>query len=314
MNVIKQSAKEMAKEEMKEMPNEVIDMYAKEEKKRSLIFYVLILLCSVVILACGIVGFTIPNGGYIIGIFCLSLFVIYLIFIIWKILVDKKKTNKDLVFERLERKYLKKPKLIKNEIISNQLEMVNKYREIVIPKGLFSKNKILINNDQKTISFDINNFKTKEYKFDEIIKYELSENGNSVVKGSAGKALVGGLFFGLGGAIIGSSMSRKVNNKCSQLSIIVFLNDQNRPYITIPIITIETDKSNLEYKNAVSLAQEICGILEFAINQRTLQSYSNNSNIEMSSKEQLKELKEMLEENLITQEEYETKKKQILGL
>ena len=106
----------------------------------------------------------------------------------------------------------------------------------------------------------------------------------------------------------------KVNNKCNSLNIMVYLNDANRPYINIPILTIETDKTSALYKNSVLLAQEICSVLEFAINQKTLQSYSDNSNNEKTNKEQLQELKEIFEEGLITQEEYEAKKKQILGL
>lgn len=48
-----------------------------------------------------------------------------------------------------------------------------------------------------------------------------------------------------------------------------------------------------------------------------INNYSNNSKVEVqsiSTKEKLKELKEMFDEALITQEEFDQKKKQILGL
>lgn len=307
-----QLAKAMAKKEMNLMQDEEIKSLALKERKKQLISNILISICVMGMLICGIICFIVPV--FSLGIFSMILTILIIIFLIRSILDDRKKTNKDLVLKRLERKYIKNPDLIDNNIISDHFANMNKYREIIIPSGLFSKNKILVNNDDKTISFDIGNFKTKEYKFDEIIRYELAENGESVVKGTAGKALVGGLFFGLGGAIVGSSMSRKVNNRCQQLNIMIYLNDMNRPYINVPILTVETDKSSSLYKNSVLLAQEICGVLEFAINQKTLQSYSDNSNKEKTTKEQLQELKEMLEEGLIAKEEYEAKKKQILGL
>ena len=66
--------------------------------------------------------------------------------------------------------------------------------------------------------------------------------------------------------------------------------------------------------------QQICSILEYMINAKTLEDNiektetSRPNNTVTSNKEQLKELKKMLEEGLITQEEYDQKKKQILGL
>ena len=92
----------------------------------------------------------------------------------------------------------------------------------------------------------------------------------------------------------------------------------NNPTINIPVLNIETNKNSEIYKNAISLAQEICGTLEYAMNQKTLQESSSSNDVqqkqEPSNKEQLKELKEMLDEGLITQEEFDKKKKQILGL
>jgi hypothetical protein len=54
------------------------------------------------------------------------------------------------------------------------------------------------------------------------------------------------------------------------------------------------------------------------INERTLEQsiiiHQEKICEEKPSKEQLRELKEMLDEGLITQEDFEQKKKQILGL
>lgn len=59
-------------------------------------------------------------------------------------------------------------------------------------------------------------------------------------------------------------------------------------------------------------------MLEFVINNKTLEKAinieENKSDDIKKQKGQIKELKDMLDEGLITQEEYEAKKKQILGL
>lgn len=66
------------------------------------------------------------------------------------------------------------------------------------------------------------------------------------------------------------------------------------------------------FKNDFIKASEIILQKINSINPNNL--IQNQNYIKKSSKEQLQELKEMLEEGLITQEEYEQKKKQILGL
>ena len=65
--------------------------------------------------------------------------------------------------------------------------------------------------------------------------------------------------------------------------------------------------------------QSVCSILEFMLNEKTLEQSSTVKQEEKvvatkSTKEQLQELKEMLDDGLITQEDFEQKKKQILGL
>ena len=66
--------------------------------------------------------------------------------------------------------------------------------------------------------------------------------------------------------------------------------------------------------------QSLCSMLEYMLNQKTLEQSSSmikceeTTSTKTSSKEQMQELKEMLDDGLITQEDYEQKKKQIIGL
>ena len=309
---ITKNAKAMANKELKNITNEKLESLATQEKKAQRFLLIIILSGSFVLLACSIVCFIASMTAC--GILTIIMAVAAFSYGIYALIKYKNKNTRDFAFDNLEKLYIRQPNLIDNDVIVE----ANKQKEIIIPNGLFSKNKIFINNENRTISFTISNLKSREYKFADLLRYEITEDGDSVVKGTAGRALVGGMFFGLGGAIIGSSMSRKVKNKCSQLNVIIYLNDVNNPTINIPVLNVETNKNSDIYRNAISLAQEICGTLEYAMNQKTLQESSSSNEAqqkeEPSKKEQLKELKEMLDEGLITQEEFDKKKKQILGL
>ncbi len=184
----------------------------------------------------------------------------------------------------------------------------------------WSSTKLLINNNTKEFVYQRGKYSSKVYKFSDLINYEVYENGKSRVQGRAGSALIGGAFFGLGGLIIGSSMSRKINEKCNQLKLIIRLNDFNCPQIVITYVdNVDWNKNGSNYRNMKKNLQSVCSMLEFMLNEKTLEQSSTVKQVEKTSeqksqKEQLQELKEMLDDGLITQEDFEQKKKQILGL
>ena len=114
-------------------------------------------------------------------------------------------------------------------------------------------------------------------------------------------------------------MGRKINEKCNQLKLIIRLNDFNCPQIVITYVdNVDWDKNGWTYRNMKENLQSVCSMLEFMLNEKTLEQSSTvkqeESHAKKSNKEQLQELKEMLDDGLITQEDFEQKKKQILGL
>ena len=62
----------------------------------------------------------------------------------------------------------------------------------------------------------------------------------------------------------------------------------------------------------------VCSVLEYILNAKAISEndsvFEEDGSMNKSNKEQLQELKEMLDDGLITQEDFEQKKKQILGL
>lgn len=310
---IKNSARVMAEYELNRLPEEEINNLAKKERNYTLFCYITLIFFFIGLIGSGVALITLGsyNTSFIFFIMILAFFPLGVF--IWFLKKNKNKGNRDFAFDKLERKFLMNHKLIDNEIVSKFSNDFNSKREISISNGLFSKNKIIIDNNEKYVQFELSGVKTRKYKFEEILKYEVIENGDSVVKGTAGKALVGGLFFGLGGALIGSASSKKINNKCNDLSINIYLNDISTPNIILPIIKSEILKNSAYYTESVSLAKSVCGLLEFAINQKEITGEENFSEPK-SDKEKLKELKEMFEEGLVSEEEYNQKKKQILDI
>lgn len=162
----------------------------------------------------------------------------------------------------------------------------------------------------------------KIYDFANVLSYEIKEDGESVVKGSAGRALIGGLFFGVTGAIIGSSGKRKISNYCTDLRLFIRLNDFEDPLIDMQVINFQTAKSGTIYQEYKKRLQEVCAYLELMINNRTLEESAKANSIAeeikpgkeeaKSIKAQLNELKELLAGGFITEEEYNNKRKEIL--
>jgi len=178
------------------------------------------------------------------------------------------------------------------KMIGNYLYIDEEKKQWAIPKGLASKIK-------------------KVYDYTEILSFELIEDGNSVSKGGIGRALVGGALFGDVGAIVGGVTGHKNKKTCTKLQIKITINNSNNPVEYITLISSETKKSSLLYTTSYSIAQEIISILEIMCNSNV---ENGKSSQQISGADEILKYKKLLDEGIITQEEFEKKKKQILDL
>lgn len=245
------------------------------------------------------------------------------LFILYEVLAGVKfckRSNKEIVLEYLKQQLLKKAE--KKVEIEEEQRKINdtsfQISRIISIEESHPKMKILVDDVQKQFILEKEAEKTKAYSFSDIINYEIYENGKSKVQGRAGSALIGGAFFGIGGLIIGSSMSRSIDEECTQLKLIIRINDPIEPQIAIDYVVGTVNKSGNTYRKYIENLQSLCSHLEYMINSKTLEQSATaqpqNATTQKTPKEQLQELKEMLDSGLITQEDYELKKKQILGL
>ena len=150
------------------------------------------------------------------------------------------------------------------------------------------------------------------FRFGDIIEYELLEDGASITKGGLGSAIVGGAFAGGVGAIVGVGLGKKQKDVVNNLSIRVSTRCTVIPHVEINFINTETKRGGFLYKANKELAMQTISILDQIVasaghDQATPAQAA-------SSADEILKFKQLLDAGAITQDEYDAKKKQLLGL
>lgn len=315
--------KERVNERLDELYNKIPEqkkdeVYKKQRKTMNIVSAVLFLFLAAIGVIFIVFGIPEPDiSGFMIGggIF-LIVFGIGLVSVIQWIIRDKEKTIKLLlrVKAKKETSIEFEEENIKSEFGDFKIDKEIRLYDVSHIRSA----RLLIDTKRKRFIYAIGKDYSSIIEFKDILSYEVYEDGDSVVKGSAGRALIGGAFFGLTGAIIGSSGKRKVSNYCSSLKLLIRINDIDNPQIEITFINSQVEKDSSTYKNCIKSLQEISSYFEYMINSKTLEepkpSSVEKTQVESKSKkEQLIELKELFEEGLITEEDYNKKKQDILN-
>lgn len=155
----------------------------------------------------------------------------------------------------------------------------------------------------------------KIYNYKDLIDFELLEDGESKIKGGFGKSLIGGALGGTKGAIIGSAASRKIKETVSLLEIVIRTNDFSKPQYNISFIKGYSLPKDANYRRLYDMAQEVIGVLNYiSSNGEEKSNTAENNKPNVSNADKLKKYKDLLDSGVITQEEFDAKKKQLLGL
>lgn len=157
------------------------------------------------------------------------------------------------------------------------------------------------------------------HSYDDVLDFELLEDGGSIVKGGVGRAIVGGILFGGAGAIVGGvTGKKKAKATCTSLKVKITLNDISSPAEYINLITSETKKSDKYYINCQKQAQEIISIFQVMCESNKLHEqnkYQNDLTISNTNwDEEILKLKSLLDAGAISKGEFEAMKKKLLGL
>lgn len=103
-----------------------------------------------------------------------------------------------------------------------------------------------------------------DYK--DILSYELSDDEGSIMKGSMTGAIIGGLTFGVAGAIIGSAGSSK-KQKTSSLFVRIMVNSLNQPQAALNFLEMQVTKGDAVYQAAMERAKNVMVTLKYIENQ-----------------------------------------------
>ncbi len=155
------------------------------------------------------------------------------------------------------------------------------------------------------------------FPFSTLIDFELIEDGVSITKGGLGGAVVGGIVFGTVGAIVGSELGKKQKDVVNKMSVVINLRDEWVPRIEIPLITTETKKGGFVYKNNKEFAQQIVSLLTVIADSQANETGSTDQrqqNTSPSAADELLKFKQLLDMGAISQNEFDAKKKELLGL
>ena len=211
--------------------------------------------------------------------------------------------------------------VIKNENSRNGFSVSKEVRDgeenYAIAVDQDQKKWILVLADQQASYF---------YNFSELIDFEVHQDGDTIISGNTGDALLGGLVFGTVGAIVGSAGAKDAVQNCTDLHVDILFNDVAHLRQELPFITHAVTKQSLEYKYAVVSVKEVVAVLTFikantnennatsSETQNAISKDENNKNQHSDGYAELERLYEMKNKGIITDDEYDQKKKQILSL
>ncbi len=153
------------------------------------------------------------------------------------------------------------------------------------------------------------------HRFEDILSFELLEDGEQIIKGGVGSAVAGGLAFGALGAVVGASTGKKkMKSTCSMMRIKITLNDIQYPVEYINILQMKVNKNSAAYKKATQQANEILSLLEVMIQQQKNVEKSSAVTDGGSAADEILKYKNLMDQGIITEEEFSQKKKQVLGI
>lgn len=213
-----------------------------------------------------------------------------------------------------------------NDIVSG-----NQYNSTILKEMIAHReqNQVLINEFKPTskvgqLSLDDNtqtfvitkSAKQQElYHYNQVVDYQLLEDGETITNGGLGSAVAGGLLFGGAGAIVGSvTGSKKTKGVCKSLKIKITLRNSPKQTEYIDFITTETKTSGFIYKTAYKNAQDVLSALQLIVDSANNAASEESNRGYVSAADEILKYKNLLDAGIITEEEFNAKKTQLLNL
>lgn len=151
-------------------------------------------------------------------------------------------------------------------------------------------------------------------EFNKIIDCEILEDNTTIMKGGIGRAIVGGVLAGGAGAIVGAG-TRGTSEVVKNLAVRIITNDISNSLIMIVLIKSDIQRNSFLYKNCIASAQGIYSTIISILNSgKTDNPVFTGSIGSTSVSDQIREFAKLKEEGLITEDEFNKKKKILLNI
>lgn len=191
-------------------------------------------------------------------------------------------------------------------------ELIATYKPL---KDKFSPTKVI----EGYLAIDENNklfmASGKLFHCENLISFELLENGSTVTKGGGvGRAVVGGLLFGGVGAVVGGvTGGKKSNNVCTSMRICLILRNEYCDTSDISLIKgMEISTDSVSYQNYSTIAQKCLSALKIMTDE-VQNATANTVPQGLSVADEILKFKNLLDQNIITEEEFSARKKELLA-
>ena len=153
----------------------------------------------------------------------------------------------------------------------------------------------------------------KLYYFKDITGYTPNIDGHEVKKHhGVARAVTGGILFGGAGAIVGAVTGGKQYDVISNISITVFLSDDSSFENTI--LSTETKPGSLTFQGAKGELDSWCNLLDRIINDNQSQTSQPTITTKPSTADEIRKYKGLLDDGIITQDEFDKKKSELLNI
>ncbi|GEL07094.1 SHOCT domain-containing protein [Salisediminibacterium halotolerans] len=171
-----------------------------------------------------------------------------------------------------------------------------------------------------------------EINFKELLKAEIIEDGISITttsrRGQVGGALLGGVFAGGVGAVIGGLSSQKTNDdQVKNIQLQITVNDEKSPVKSIDFLVLDDyiSKSSPMYQNYYNDANYWYNVIEVLIDKADREEQDqnkkefnngdekNDSSSQGSVADELRKLNDLTKEGVISQAEFDKEKDKILS-
>lgn len=156
--------------------------------------------------------------------------------------------------------------------------------------------------------------------FSDLISFEFLEDGESIVKGGLGRAMVGGALFGGTGAILGGiTGGKKSKGICTSMSIVITVKNTIPDTLYINFIgggifaLKDVKKDSFLYRDAHNFAQQCLSALKIIADEN--EAVAPEAAVpEVDTAAELEKFHDLMTKGIITEDEFNAKKAQLLGL